>query len=185
MAGTSQREIVVNHNHDNEMWTLKSKTNNNTQYTNEINRERSSKSLDGYNTRDSILGNVLTWSDRPESDEQKRHKTEHKTIKKNTNHYSDLAAATKCCGKKKTNDGSTRKSVFQNLDQRAHNHERLFPSRVRSLPPSLSCRVASIHFIIPQHSAFPDKTRPPGLARRKNTAWANKTQNMTGRNAKT
>ena len=82
MAGTSQREIVVNHNHDNEMWTLKSKTNNNTQYTNEINRERSSKSLDGYNTRDSILGNVLTWSDRPESDEQKRHKTEHKTIKK-------------------------------------------------------------------------------------------------------
>ena len=82
MAGTSQREIVVNHNHDNEMWTLKSKTNNNTQYTNEINRERSSKSLDGYNTRDSVLGNVLTWSDRPESDEQKRHKTEHKTRKK-------------------------------------------------------------------------------------------------------
>ena len=121
MAGTSQREIVVNHNHDNEMWTLESKTNNKPHNTNEINRERSSKSLDGYNTRDSILGNVLTWSDRPESDEQKRHKTEHKTIKKNTNHYSDLAAATKCCGKKKTNDGSTRKSVFQNLDQRAHN----------------------------------------------------------------
>ena len=82
MAGTSQREIVVNHNHDNEMWTLELKTNNNTQYTNEINRERSSKSLDGYNTRDSVLGNVLTWSDRPESDEQKRHKTEHKTRKK-------------------------------------------------------------------------------------------------------
>ena len=87
--------------------------------------------------------------------------------------------------KEKTNDGNTRKSVFQNLDQREHNHERLSSSRVRSLPPSLSCRVASIHFIIPQHSAFPDKTRPPGLARQKNTAWANKTQNMTGRIAKT
>ena len=153
MAGTSQREIVVNHNHDNEMWTLKSKTNNNTQYTNEINRERSSKSLDGYNTRDSILGNVLTWSDRPESDEQKRHKTEHKTRKKN-NHYSILAAATKCCGKKRRTTEIHENLYSKNLDQREHNHERLFSSRVRSLPPSFSCRVASIHFIIPQQYRF-------------------------------
>ena len=39
------------------------------------------KSLDGYNTRDTILGNVVTWSDRPEHEEQKRHKTEHKARK--------------------------------------------------------------------------------------------------------
>ena len=39
------------------------------------------KSLDGYNTRDTILGNVVTWSDRPEHEEQKRHKAEHKARK--------------------------------------------------------------------------------------------------------
>ena len=88
----------TNQHHNNEMWTLESKTDNLTQHANEIEKRTSQKPRRLQHPRYNYgqRGPVVrpTWARRTKTT-QNRAQSE-----KNNNHYSDLAVATKCCGKK-------------------------------------------------------------------------------------